>query len=215
MYLNQLSLITALEKDLPRDIINIIKGIFCNFYGFTIDVDNERTVSTLFDYIENNTTFSHVIFNGLPYYERTNVWSFSVDHAYFDCKRAKTKPFSDRPDYDADIICTADMIYDINDNPFDFKILCDLDGLPFNTNMISDADKTCPNSTKIIYPTGKDIVKYVIDRNKNLIKYEDDDELLEQIYDFDLDNIFLIGFNKLFMMNIDGWNHDHRGSNHC
>jgi len=61
-----------------------------------VDIYNDDTeiINSLIYYIHACTSFSHVIYNGKPYYERTN--NFNLD------RRMKK---SDRPAYDPDVMC--------------------------------------------------------------------------------------------------------------
>ncbi len=60
--------------------------------------DDTEIINAIIYYIRECTSFSHVIYNGKPYYERTN---------YFNEKRRMKK--YNRPTYDPDVVC--DVIF--------------------------------------------------------------------------------------------------------
>jgi len=101
----------------------------------------------------------------------------------------QNKEVTNRPDYDSDIEC------DGSDD-------CDID------------------EDILIYPNNDDKLEYVIEKHKDMKHmyslFENCDiNLLEKIHNNDLDKIFLVGYEKLTICNVRGWNDDHRGSNHC
>ena len=69
MYPTQLVLIeSAFTEEFPHEIIYIIKTIFSRLHGIGINIYDENTINTLIRYAYQSTYFSHVIFNGTPYF---------------------------------------------------------------------------------------------------------------------------------------------------
>lgn len=193
MYPSQLVLLNpALSNELPQEIIHIIKNLFSRLHGIGINIYDKNTIKTLFRYAYNAMEFSHVIFNGLPYYESTNKWYSERGHALkglpgYEIPNIHNE-FTKRPDYDPDVQCAK-----------------------YGRCEISDAT--------LIYPTPDDSLEYVVEKKVN--DFTDsyfekrNKELLNQIHISDLNKIFLVGYKKIFLTNNMGWNCDHRGSNHC
>jgi hypothetical protein len=65
-------------------------------YKIILDANDKDILQYLFEYIDKNSTLSHVTLNGLPYYERSNIWASMFKNTI------KT-----RPTYDPDIICVG------------------------------------------------------------------------------------------------------------
>jgi hypothetical protein len=75
---------------------HIIKMLLYSYYELIIDITSDiRVLGYLIDYINENTNLSHILFNGKPYYERTNPW----------CNKKYMPEI--RPDYDKDLICNS------------------------------------------------------------------------------------------------------------
>ena len=159
-------------------------------FDHVIDISNGSILHDLFHLIHESTSFHHVTFNGLPYYEMTNIHQNMtiIDHV---------NPFNDkkpiehiiRPSYDIDVVC--------------------------NDSDIEEAD----DCGATIFPTSIDRVKYILKYKK---KWMDNDyyepkniELLKQIFGTNFKKVLLVGFKSLKLVNRNGINHDHRGSNHC
>jgi hypothetical protein len=81
------------KNDICSDIKVVIKGYLVDLYYDCIIKLNKEIVEDLFRYIADATTFSHVIFNGLPYYERTNMWGSDLPSGI------------ERLSYDVDVEC--------------------------------------------------------------------------------------------------------------
>jgi len=193
MHPTQLVLLdSALNKELPQDVIRIIKYLFSSLHGIGINIYDKNTIKTLFRYAYNAMEFSHVIFNGLPYYERTNEWYSERGHMFRGLPGTEIvkehHEFSIRPDHDPDIPCKK-------------------------------YSKCAINKDTLTYPSPDDRLEYVVEKKVDDFTsgYFDkcDKELLNQIHVLDLNKMFLIGYKKISLINKMGWNDDHRGSNHC
>lgn len=94
---------------------------------------------------------------------------------------------------------------------------------PGDENRDYDEDECCQQyescvCDKIIYPSNSDKIKYVIDYDKTLTKFNHNyinEELIRKISHINPSNIILSGFDKITLHNPCGINTDHRGSDHC
>lgn len=126
-------------------------------YSDVINI-NKKNAYALFKYIDMTTRFDHVVYKGLPYFERENTWQNSdVD---------------ERPDHDPDVSCsgynsceaTNDLIYPKNIKHIEFVINHDMDEEDLDTEQFSKSELRIVN--KII---GKDPKKILLSGYNKLI----------------------------------------------
>lgn len=80
-------------NDVCDDIKYIIKDMIVDLYFPYIIKLDKAVVADLFKYINDNTYFDYVLYEGKPYYERSHLWQSRVEKY--------------RPEYDEDIKCTG------------------------------------------------------------------------------------------------------------
>lgn len=73
MYLKQLILLKHIcHNELPIDVINIIKLLFCKLNGMCFDITDHEMLGLIIDYSYISNHLSHVIFNGVKYFKDEN-----------------------------------------------------------------------------------------------------------------------------------------------
>src|SRR5690606_22218674 len=73
MYLKQLVLLKYVCHDeLPDDIINIVKLLFCKLNGMCYDISDYEMLGLIIDYSYISNHLSHIIFNGMKYFKDEN-----------------------------------------------------------------------------------------------------------------------------------------------
>jgi hypothetical protein len=153
-----------------------------------IDIKNEKIAKTIFQFISDNTTLSHVLFNNVPYYERSNIWINNdvdpnlrhLDDPDVEC---------DEESYDC-YKCEANSdIYPTEKDTLSYivKFTNKRNPIPNDMNFIATQISNCD----------LDVDTYIL------------------LLDNDPENIFFSGFDKLLLLNTCGRNDDHRGSTHC
>jgi len=124
-------------------------------FQLIVDLNKKGVINDLFNYLNYQTIFSHVKFNGLPYYERSNIWSS------YDGKR---------PIYDPDIECDNDIhIWECTGPPSIFPTKYDvlrfvIEYHPFHKNLDPSQIYTNP---KLIEQISK-----ILPQNILLVGYE-------------------------------------------
>ena len=85
-------------KSLVVEVNNLIKkNLLDVIYKLVLNLRDPDMLQFLFDYINYNTILSHVTLNGLPYYERTNMWdNITIEK---------------RPEHDPDVECNRYQNY--------------------------------------------------------------------------------------------------------
>jgi hypothetical protein len=164
------------ETEFLPELITFIGNLLLRLrYELIIDLNNKSLIEDLLTYADRQTSFHHVIYNGLPYYERA--------HTHSTCE-PKTRPHYD-PDH------------------------CDCDGS-------CDGDEILLWCYPTIFPTQKDLVKYVIRYDKDYDEeFYHDTDFIDEICEIKPRKILLVGYKSLSVKNIRGKTTDHRGQNHC
>lgn len=199
---HKIFLIDLIFSDILTDLKPRIQYLLSNLYfDYIIDINQPNILNDLFMCIDGYTTFNHVIYNNLPYYEKSNLnKTFDIVNykpyfqALMHCNPIfcwETKAF-DRPTYDIDSKCYSWYVDD-------------------GTNGACGVQ---------IYPTKTDTVKYVLKYHRSN-EYADKNisttniDLIKKIIKCKYKKILLIGYESLILKNNSGYNDGHCGSNHC
>lgn len=155
-----------------------------NNYDKVIKLD-KKNIGLLFCYINYATDLDHIVYNGMPYYELSNMWN---------CTKIEK-----RPEYDPDVECTGydkctSKIQKITQGPTDIvEYIYSVD-----TSEVS-IDSTIEKADEKNYDK----------------KYDEYNQFLKSLNEFDHKKILISGYNLMRITNSCGYNRDHRGSTHC
>ena len=169
----------------PIEIIRSIIVITLHNY-IIINVSDTQKLSDLFLYVYSKTRFSHILFNGLPYYQYTHPW-----RKYLSMKS--------RPSYDPDIIC---------DYHHKLLVSCAPSIYPSETDTVKYVIKPYDDENEV-----PELVP--IDCNRTFPPLYYDPKFADELVKYDSHKILLIGYTTMKIRNISGFNSDHRGSDHC
>lgn len=82
-------------------------------------------------------------------------------------------------------------------------------------NKDKDMMEECDKTVCSIIPSNNDDVVYNCIWEDNSRSYDGYMKLLDYLDGYDIDEIFIEKYHRLRIENISGYNHDHRGCNHC
>ncbi len=125
LLIQKIALLSEFSKttELNNDICCVIKISLCNSSFQLVCYNDIDTLTNLFSYINKNTSFSHVLYRDLPYYEWENTRSHNVPEV--------------RPDYDPDNECDdSDYEYDFDNmdetaHGHQYNVIPDLDDVKY------------------------------------------------------------------------------------
>lgn len=198
---------------------------FIHFQIDAIDATNTLLMKYFIQYCYKAIKIDHIIYDDLDYYQRTTIHHAGTVR---------------RPNYDPDIICDLDM--DICDDNINDIIPIPVPQSTYYA-IVYNHDEYDPTNSDDLIPVSAQI-DYVLtycfynydptDYDEDYTEFDEEDyhdfsdyikdyneyhrtyiELINNIECIEMPNIILKNVDFILLTNKDGYNEDHRGSDHC